>query len=590
MVSIKQMGIISNILSRVYVHALRTGAARDIAHLPTADSAGFTTMQVAQSLRHSNNTFQAGITAKYVGEPSRETYNDRAERKYESIWGPKFSETSGHEIIKRRVTGLEIEEWLRLNQPDSESLDDVHLKRARARATKAIHSERQEDFIKTAKPEKKKKKGRALSQRSASEVNAISSTSKQPEAPKSGGNAAMEEELPTPRVDDTSMIDPRLLDETALTNMEIEAHDLRALEKQVLMPRADPDTSTEDDDLAATQSLFDGLATTGSADSHGTSQQLLSPADFILKYSKINIVNKSRFDKEWAHYQAGASFEESIGKLSVIGNSRDPPTPMEHQCRKTLGCPFKAFRLDSVMKHEFRCSEALVEKAAARENPDKPFKCTRGDCDAEFNSDEALNKHIKNIHDFEPKPCPHGCDPEKIYTSEGSYRGHLSKSHDDSGRFPTQCLYPECSTPTEFDNVEKYSDHLTKIHELNTTEKRRPYLPERKAVEKMKRVWESPLCPVEDCKSKQKWFRKSRLSKHLVEAHGYDKKTADEMAEGTGYVTKLVTSGYGMSKRAQGKNASSKRTLEIEDGGNVDDESDDEDEGGFVARKKGRKV
>ncbi len=44
------------------------------------------------------------------------------------------------------------------------------------------------------------------------------------------------------------------------------------------------------------------------------------------------------------------------------------------------------------------------------------------------------------------------------------------------------------------------------------------------------------------------------------------------MAEGTGYVTKLVTSGYGMSKRAQDKNASSKRTLEIKDGDNVDDE------------------
>lgn len=38
------MGIILNILSRVYVHALRTGAARDIAYLPTADGAGFTTM------------------------------------------------------------------------------------------------------------------------------------------------------------------------------------------------------------------------------------------------------------------------------------------------------------------------------------------------------------------------------------------------------------------------------------------------------------------------------------------------------------------------------------------------------------------
>ncbi|KAK9316758.1 hypothetical protein V1524DRAFT_425467 [Lipomyces starkeyi] len=32
--SVKQMGVVSNILTRVYTHAIRLGAAQDIAHLP----------------------------------------------------------------------------------------------------------------------------------------------------------------------------------------------------------------------------------------------------------------------------------------------------------------------------------------------------------------------------------------------------------------------------------------------------------------------------------------------------------------------------------------------------------------------------
>jgi hypothetical protein len=281
--------------------------------------------------------------------------------------------------------------------------------------------------------------------------------------------------------------------------------------------------------------------------------------------------------KVLANYQSSAILETLQRQWSI-------------NARRTLGCPFKAWRLDSVMRHEFRCSAEA--NAAACENPQKPFKCNRGDCDVAFDSNERLQQHIRGIHDFEPKPCPHGCTLEKIYTSASSLSGHLIRFHDNSGRFPTQCLYPECSTPTEFKNTESYSNHLTKLHQLNIAEKRRLYLPEYKEVERRKRVWESPLSPVKDYKSKQKFRVKSLLSRHLVSAHSYEKKAADEMAEGTEYVDKLVTSRRGMPKIRQDKPASpQERTLvEIEDGDNFDDESADEDEGVHVARKKARKV
>ena len=42
--TIKLRGIVSNILTRVYTHALRLGAARDLTHLPESNEGiGFTT-------------------------------------------------------------------------------------------------------------------------------------------------------------------------------------------------------------------------------------------------------------------------------------------------------------------------------------------------------------------------------------------------------------------------------------------------------------------------------------------------------------------------------------------------------------------
>lgn len=69
--STKMMGIVANIMTRVHPHALRLGAAKDIARLlPATSGWGFVTGEVRQALAH--NAFQRGVTETYAGPPTRQ--------------------------------------------------------------------------------------------------------------------------------------------------------------------------------------------------------------------------------------------------------------------------------------------------------------------------------------------------------------------------------------------------------------------------------------------------------------------------------------------------------------------------------------
>ncbi|KAK9354373.1 hypothetical protein V1523DRAFT_395608 [Lipomyces doorenjongii] len=66
---------------------------------------------------------------------------------------------------------------------------------------------------------------------------------------------------------------------------------------------------------------------------------LVSAYDFVYAFSKIHIASKVQFARAWKRYCEGStSFHESIGQFSMRGNSRDDPTAMEHNCKKTQGC------------------------------------------------------------------------------------------------------------------------------------------------------------------------------------------------------------------------------------------------------------
>jgi hypothetical protein len=60
--TVKAIGLISNILTRVYVHGIRQGAAKDIIHLLEKPSCGQVNNEVQEAIFYSNATFHSGVT------------------------------------------------------------------------------------------------------------------------------------------------------------------------------------------------------------------------------------------------------------------------------------------------------------------------------------------------------------------------------------------------------------------------------------------------------------------------------------------------------------------------------------------------
>ena len=80
--SLKQKGILADILTCVYTHAIRHGATQDVAHFSAVNGNGFVTNQVRQFLGHTEKACQHGITEDYVGAPTQDFYNDRVNLEY----------------------------------------------------------------------------------------------------------------------------------------------------------------------------------------------------------------------------------------------------------------------------------------------------------------------------------------------------------------------------------------------------------------------------------------------------------------------------------------------------------------------------
>jgi hypothetical protein len=519
---IKEMGLISNILSPVTLHALRYGNAQDVAHLPRDQTAGFVDDSVRQTLSHAPVTLMYGTTEMYTGAHTRETYKDRAAAQYRNPWGAKFSEASALDAVKGAVSNDEIAEWQRLNEPDT---TDHTTRNARDRARAAIRAERHRRFIATAAPERESTAKKGVLSDKSTNVMAGRSTEKK---------SSSSRELPAPirpavspsRSMELSNIDPRLLEEGDLNNMEVDAVQLKELQDQVLnivqeSHDADKDVNDEASTAMATEALLSG--------DDPAQQQLSTEYGFIDHYSKINIVNCTRFAEQWAKHQKGASYEDSIGQYSVRGNSRESPTPMQFQCQATARCPYISIHKKAVVAHEALCSPEYVAREVYREEEGEKFRCTQ--CEEAFLTPHMLKMHVKSIHDFTPVPCPDGCEPDKIYPSQKTLDAHTRRVH--SGIWPARCRYPGCDNETEFKSS-SYSNHLIKAHQLTTRAARAPFFPPT-----MKNIWHPTACPVDDCPDSHLHRTKDLLTHHLIKTHKYERKAANKLAE-CGWVKTLT--------------------------------------------------
>lgn len=122
---------------------------------------------------HSNNSHANGVTQQYVGAPTRNFYNDRADQQFQHPFGPEFGETGAYDVIKKRVSEQELQEWQQLNEPTEE---DRTSRNARDRAKNGVRQQRHQNFIATAPPTQKKMKrkdiqGPALREQTPSDAN-----------------------------------------------------------------------------------------------------------------------------------------------------------------------------------------------------------------------------------------------------------------------------------------------------------------------------------------------------------------------------------------------------------------------------------
>lgn len=86
---LKTMAGLVGIPSNVSLRHLRTGAARDVAHLPSQSTVGTASKAVAAQLGHKSSSLKTGVTDRYAGHPVAYFFNDRVEADRFDVLGPR---------------------------------------------------------------------------------------------------------------------------------------------------------------------------------------------------------------------------------------------------------------------------------------------------------------------------------------------------------------------------------------------------------------------------------------------------------------------------------------------------------------------
>src|SRR5438034_11839554 len=102
------MRLVSNILSRVHIHAVRLETAQDVSHLDIKLSSDFVSDNVHQVLHHRHRIFILGVTDNYVKSLNFEIYNERIKCQYEAFTGSEFVKESALKFINALIKKMQI--------------------------------------------------------------------------------------------------------------------------------------------------------------------------------------------------------------------------------------------------------------------------------------------------------------------------------------------------------------------------------------------------------------------------------------------------------------------------------------------------
>lgn len=154
--TIKEMAIVANVVGRIHSHALRSGAARDIAHLPkSANAEGVTTDEVRQSLGHA--TGSRAVTENYIGGVTRDFYSARAaasvtapQKKY--VRNVKFGDQSGQSLFTTMKMPIQLSE-IKGKLASDDDIDETTIAaldpNTRRKLHRQIRADRRETFTRT---------------------------------------------------------------------------------------------------------------------------------------------------------------------------------------------------------------------------------------------------------------------------------------------------------------------------------------------------------------------------------------------------------------------------------------------------------
>ncbi|KAF5872684.1 putative zinc finger x-linked protein [Botrytis fragariae] len=492
--TIKLMGIMSGVVGNLTGHCLRSGAARDISHLPTTvfDGVGLTTPAVAAVLNHSEATFSKGTSRHYAGEMSALVYNERIKVMPTPRGAPKITSEPVFDIYRAPVSLEEIQIWQKDNQSiDSNPLSFNSIRKAR----KAIRDARLKNVW-----EESKTFTTAATETSEIVLEDLSTNTKA--LPRKDALRSIPvSDAVSPPVNHNDLawhsnIDPRLLsdiqnpqslcvaedegyvtgsafdiDEDVLGQVEVASSELNALHTIIAPMRMDDGQSADvndkvdyvdgndDDNLVVDQEELLGLL--GEAEEkRGDSSSIHG---FVDKWTRINAVNNKRFAEAWPRYSdENVTFEESIEPFCATGNTRDFPTPFLFTCT-TSGCNYSTIRKFNLSKHSETCTEESVRASQAVIHP---FSCDRVGCAAVFTTKHNLQNHIYHVHSDRGKPCANseqwGCDPNTLYTPK-----ELA-AHRNTHGFPCSCAFPGCKLKTQFSSKNGYRAHLKKAHKISS--------------------------------------------------------------------------------------------------------------------------
>ncbi|KIW15846.1 hypothetical protein PV08_05896 [Exophiala spinifera] len=558
------MSCITGLLKPITPQALRRGSARDIAHL-NKPLKGTASKAVASGLGHKRKSLNTGVTEGYVGPAQEQTFNARAKAPFQDRLAPEWREAEADERLppirrptfaNREIDALAAEKGIDAVGSARRSLiKELRLKDQAQRAPLPKRNLAQDNHA----TKKRKTSSTAVPDDATTGTSTASGGSNNPRLPLRGlTDSEINVQAPKHTVP-RQLIDPELLapsatavlstqqalDESvperrisdmALEDMEQLSVDTSSVNivQQFITPAAAGPSDSENDSINPEEAqalehdlLMASIGSLMTEEAFNTPWELAGDA-FVDHFAAIN---EFRIIGKWDHNDA-----EEIAKHVPTGGSRNDPVAFLHHCNK--GCGYARWDPYVVQKHQATCTGPDghdVEQDTVHEE----HRCSEEGCGKVFKNRKALLNHKYQTHEWKPRKCQSGCDPDTspVYQTYYEYCKHQRTEHDGLPQ-PQQCpLIQDCGLELVFERCNLLSIHLKYKHQLNALEVQQ-YLPERKvnvgwSKKRDVKKTEPRQCPKSGCKLEAPFTQLSSLRDHLKTAHGMPDEEAVILAEET---------------------------------------------------------